>query len=481
MRSRDRRLQPCERGCVLFKWFKQLFGKREFYEGAKKTAANRDFWNANSPFEQTARGERDTLRARARWLSENNAIMHNIDNSILNNVIGNGITIQMRLKSNSRNQKIEDAFDRWARNPKIDVMATLNWYDMQRVILKNRMVDGEVFIYMLPEPTGLRLQLIEADALDQAAPGEGIERDEMGAPIAYYFKPIDKFGGYSTKSVRVPAEYVIHYFKKERPTQGRGVSDYRQAVLDIKNFSAFTTATVQGARARASIGYVVESDSALGSIGFPSGDAPDYDTGVGAIQNIGGVDVYYLRPGEAISKTAPGSSDTEFNNFSEVVIRLIATARSVSYELAFKDFSKTNYSSSRASLMQDYKAFDAEQESFINYVYERVFNLWLEIEVLSGRLNLPIMQYVNDPSKFSKKRYIFPKRTLIDPLKEALAFEKEVELNMLTQSELAQRNGEDFEEIVQKKAEEIEILKKYGLYVPPECQKKETNIPESLQ
>ena len=468
----------------MFKWFKNLFKKREFYEGAKKTAANRDFWNANAPFEQTARGERDTLRARARWLSENNAIMHNIDNSILNNTIGTGITVQMRLKSKSRNEKIEEAFNRWASSPNVDVMKALNWYDMQRVILKNRMVDGEIFIYMIPDEKGLRLQLIEPDALDTAKPGEGIERDEYGAPIRYWFRQMDPRGFYSSDSVSVPAEYIVHYFRKLRPTQARGVSDYRQAILDIKNFSAFTSATIKGARARASIGYIVNSETAVGSPGFPTGTDTDYENGLGPIQQIGDVDVFYLRPGESLVKTAPGSSDTEYNNFSEVVIRLIATARSVSYELAFKDFSKVNYSSSRASLMQDYKMFDEEQALFTKTVYDRVFNMWLQIEIMSGRLNLPLAKFLRDPDQFAKKRYIYPKRTLIDPLKEALAFEKEVELNMLTQSELAQRNGQDFEEIIAKKAEEIEILKQYGLYVQPEQNTDDNSdqeIPEALR
>ena len=52
-------------------FFRNLFSikpkptqKRAFYEGGKKTAANRDFWNANSPFEDTAKSDRDTMRAR---------------------------------------------------------------------------------------------------------------------------------------------------------------------------------------------------------------------------------------------------------------------------------------------------------------------------------------------------------------------------------------------------------------------------------
>ena len=70
---------------------------RGFYEGGKITNANKDFWNGTSPFETTAMTDRDRLRARARWLSANNPIMDNIDNAIINNVIGNGITLQSNL------------------------------------------------------------------------------------------------------------------------------------------------------------------------------------------------------------------------------------------------------------------------------------------------------------------------------------------------------------------------------------------------
>lgn len=465
-----------------------MYKKREFYKGAKKTGANRDFWNANAPFESTAGPERGTLRARARWLSENNAIMHNIDNSILNNVIGTGITIQMRTDSKSRNDDIERRFDSWASSLNCDVMRTINWYDMQRVILKNRMVDGEIFIILIPDADGLKVQLIEADALDEFSAMGGIERDKYGAPVAYYFRSLDpKTGMYAQKGVRVPAEYVIHYFKKERPTQARGVTDYRQAILDIKNFSAFTSAYIKGARARASVGYVVQGEGVFGAPGFP-GDPnamDDYEEGVGPITNIGDVDVFYLRPGENLIKSSPGSSDPEYNNFSETTIRLIATARSVSYELAFKDFSKTNYSSSRASLQQDYKMFDEEQSLFAKYVYDRVFTTWFEIEVLAGRLKVPAVRFAQNPNEYMRRRYIYPKRTLIDPLKEALAFEKEVELNMLTQSELAQRNGQDFEEVIAKKAEEIEIMKDYGIWDDAVSDKenspKDDEIPEALR
>jgi len=434
----------------MFRLFKKL-KKRTFYEGARRTKKNRDFWNANAPFEATAMGERDTLRARARWLSENNAIMANIDNSILVNVVGTGISPQLLTDDKDANNEIERAFvDGFLNSKNADILGEQTFAELQWTMIKTRMIDGEVFIHLVNTIDGLKLQLIEADALDVTQKGHGIERDKYGKPKAYWFKELDDNGMYAG-SKRVKAEDVIHLFKKMRPTQGRGVSEYKQSIISIKNFSAFTDATIEGARARASIGYVVQADGAVQHNSITEEENEK-------IQSIGNTEVYYLRPGESISKTAPGSSDTEFNNFSTIIIRLIATARSVSYELAFKDLSKVNYASGRAAFTQDYKLFDKEQYDLTHTVLNRVFDRWLELEILSSRL-----KYRRFLTEAVRKAWTFPKRSLMDPLKEAQAMEKEIELNMLTQSELASRNGRDFEDIVAKKAHEQEILAKYNM------------------
>jgi len=89
--------------------------KRAFYEGGRITKANRDFWNANSPFETTAAPDRDILRARARWLHENNPIMANIDKTIVNNVVGRGITLQSKTGTKRADEEIERLWREWEK------------------------------------------------------------------------------------------------------------------------------------------------------------------------------------------------------------------------------------------------------------------------------------------------------------------------------------------------------------------------------
>jgi len=431
-----------------FKLFSKPSKKRGFYEGGKKTLANRDFWNANSSFEETATADRDTLRARARWLHENNPIMANIDKAIINNVVGAGIGLQSKTGNKKLDDLIEKRFKAWSES--CDITGRLNFADFQRLVIESRMVDGEVFIYKKITNDGLKLQLIEADALDSYQGTSGIELDKDGKPVKYFFK-------INNKSITVPAEHIINYYRIERPTQYRGISEYKQAVLDIKNFSAYQSATVRNARANAEIAYTIETERPTGTFGSVA------DEGTGdELQEINGLMVYYLRPGEKATKHK-NDMGSGYKDFITSTVRMIATARNISYELAFRDYSQVNFASSRASLIQDNKRFDYEQNHIKSYVLNQIFNEWIEIEVSSGSLPINITKWMKDKTQFIVPRWSFPKREWVNPQQDMKAIEKEIELNLTTMSDLAHERGLDFEEVLKTKQKEKELLNKYGL------------------
>ena len=434
--------------------------KRGFYEGGKKTTANRDFWDANSSFEQTAMQDRDVMRSRARWLFANNPIMANIDGAIVDNVIGKGIKLQSKIGKKKLDDEIEKRWKSWSNNKKqCDSYGKLVFGDIQRILLGTRMVDGEVFIYKRITPEGLKLQVLEADALDGGIDG-GVEKDALGIITGYRFKVANADGSFSDKTV--------NYFKTERFSQDRGISEYKQSITDIKNFSGFQSSTIAGARARSSIAYTIEGDVKPINMGVNS----DTDE---RLQEINGLMVHYLKKGESINKQAPQGASEDYKAFTETTIRLIATARRVSYELAFKDYSKVNFASSRASLIQDNYRFDVEQEHFISYVMNDVFETWLETEIMLGRIKIPLIKFNNDRFEFLKQKWILPKRSWVDPLKDLLSTEKEIALNLTTQTEEAMAQGKDFEEILDQKVLEMAMLKEKGLWVEPEP--KDTSSP----
>ena len=431
--------------------------KRSFYEGGKRTLKNRDFYNATSPFENTAALDRDTMRARARWLHENNPIMANIDKAILNNVIGRGIGLQSKTGNKRLDDAIEKRFKEWCNS--CDITGRLNFFDMQRLILESRMVDGEIYIYKKITQDGLKLQLIEADSLYVGNGNNGVTIDENGKPTTYHFsvlQNVNQTAYQSTKTIDIPANQIINYFRIERPTQYRGVSEYKQAILDIKNFSAFQSATVQSARANAEIAYTVETERSNEIFGTATHDDEE-------LQEINGLMVYYLRPGEKVSRHNTNAGGAGYGEFITNTVRMIATARNISYELAFRDYSQVNFASSRASLIQDNKRFDYEQSHLETYFLNNIFKEWLEIEVMSGRIKIPTQKWINNKTDYIQPRWSYPKREWVNPMQDMKAIATEIELNLTTMTDLAHERGRDFEEILITKQKEQELLKKYNL------------------
>lgn len=404
--------------------------KRSFFEGARRTKVNRDFQNAsNLDFETLALTDRDTMRARARWLKANNPIMSNIDSTIINNVIGPGIKLQT-------DQEVETAWLAWCEE--CDLTGRLKFEDMQAVILDTRMVDGEILVYKKPTKDGLRLQLIEADQIDSYRGKGGLEVDDNGVVTAYFIKS-------GSKTERVPAEYIINYRKTGRATQYRGVSEYSRSIIDIKNFSAFVSANIETLRARANVAYAVTSASGGGIHGGVMTD----DDGE-RIQQINGAFVHYLGAGESITALDSRTTPVNFREFVNSTVRMIAVGRNISYELAFRDFSQVNFSSARASIIQDNKRFDAEQKHIIQYVLNDIFRTWYEIETLRGALRGPMPKF----------GWVTPAREWVQPKQDLDVVLTKIENNLMAPEDAAKALGQDYEDILKRKKANLDLAKK---------------------
>jgi len=437
--------------------------KRGFYEGGKLRGANQDFKNANSPFENTASPDRDVMRARARWLHENNGIVSGIDHSIKVNSFANGMKFQSKTGLEQIDKEIERHFNEWIKPKNCDITGRQHFYEMHSTIPGQRMMDGEILIYKKltsDKKHPLKIQLIEADRFDTSyqlgdtTMVDGIEVDINGAPQKYVLN-----AGLS-RSQKIDAKDIIHYFKiNNRATQYRGVSEYKQIIIDLRNFAGYQSATIQALRSRSGIAYAIESSNVAGRIG-----ALNKDEVADPIFDINGVMVHYLNEGEKIHQFDPTISGTEYGEFVRSCVRMIATGRKISYELAFRDYTQTNFSSARASLIQDHKTFSHEQWHFTTYVLNPLFEEWLDNNVIAGNIKgLSASSYFSDKTKFCQPRWIAPAREWVDPLKDIKAFKEEYELGTATLDEFAASKGKDLEEIITQRQKEKEMMKDAGI------------------
>lgn len=91
---------------------------------------------------------------------------------------------------------------------------------------------------------------------------QGIEYNRYGRPMAYHFSSLDERDAYyytinGRGYVRVPADEVIHVFRKDMVGQRRGIPWAATALYRLHHLQGFEDAAVQNARASASkMGFI---------------------------------------------------------------------------------------------------------------------------------------------------------------------------------------------------------------------------------
>ena len=169
----------------------------------------------------------------------------------------------------------------------------------------------------------------------------------------------------------------------------------------------------------------------------------------------------YLQAGESVTVPDFDSPNSEFPEFMSAMLRSVASGCGISYESVSKDFSKTNYSSSRLSLLEDRNHYRSLQTYLIENFHSRVFDAWLEMATLSGALVLP--SYDTEPERYRKVRWIPRGWDWIDPQKEIVAAKEAIRAGLKTQSQIVSENGGDLEELLPARKAEVEAAQQLGL------------------
>jgi lambda family phage portal protein len=149
-----------------------------------------------------------------------------------------------------------------------------------------------------------------------------------------------------------------------------------------------------------------------------------------------------------------------------MIRQMAAGTRGVSYESLSKDYSQSNYSSSRLALLDDRDAWRAIQGWFIRTLRHRIHKSWLKVAVYSGLIpEISQTEYALNPRKFEAVRFKPRGWSWIDPSSEVESFEKAIKDGMTTLSTVvaSTADGRDLEDIVEERKQELEMIRSAGL------------------
>ncbi len=457
--------------------------KQRMFTGAQKSRLTSNWVASAASADAELKGAIKLLRQRSRDLVRNNPHAKNAVRTICSNVIGpNGIKLQSQIRKQRGgkldqrvNEVIEMAWREWGHYDSCHTAGRLCFQDIERLCLKSLVESGEVFIRIVKKPFGrskvpLALEILEADQLDDDYTGPstvknnrwrmGVELDEWFRPITYAFlteHPGDTPFPIQDKMRRhmlLPADEVIHLYISERPGQTRGVPMMATAIQPLHHLAGFQESSVIRARASSALmGFITSPEGELD----PGGEVYEGDR----VTEFSPGMFHYLQNGQQISIPDMDSPSGEFEPFMRSMLRSMASGIGVSYESLSRDYSTSNYSSSRLALIEDRAQFRTLQNYLIENLHSRVFETFLDMAVLSGTLNLPTFDA--EPERYRRVKWIPRSFDWVDPLKECQANKEAVKAGFKTQAQVLMEQGYDLEEVLNARKSEVEQAKELGL------------------
>lgn len=320
----------------------------------------------------------------------------------------------------------------------------------------------------------------------------GVKRNVYGAAEGYWFRMTHpaEWGDVNSQKWRyVEAtkpwgrRQVLHIIDPLQPDQTRGVADMVSVLKNMKMTKKFREVTLQNAVVNASYAAAVESElpsemvfASMGAgqtgLGAMLGQYMDalqsYVGGAGNI-NIDGVKMPHLFPGTKLALKPMGTPGGVGTMFEDSLLRHTAAALGLSYEQLSRDYSKTNYSSARASMAETWKGMQSRKKSIADRTASTAWLLWLEEEINAGNVPLPRGQTKDifyDPVKraaLANCTWIGASRGQIDEMKETQSAMLRIQAGLSTREAESARLGDDFRRNFKQLAREKALAKRLGL------------------
>lgn len=384
-----------------------------------------------------------------------------------------------------------------------DVSRQLTTSQQLRLAMRHKLVDGEdlVVTYWLPERVGrgaakysTAFMIVDPDRLsnpnqmvDSKYMRGGVEIDDHGVPIAYHIRKAHQNDWYnSVESMqweRVVREdddgwrRVIHDFERDRAGQNRGIGVFTPVLGHAKMLAKYYGIELQAATVGAIFGTYVTSpydpamieaamDSETNDLGFYQTLRADWSKERPAM--LDGVRVPTLAPGESINSVGAAHPHDGFGEFAHEMLRSIAAALGVSAEQITQDWSKTNYSSARAALLESWKTLTRRSTEFKVGTATPMYACWLQEAMEQGDLPLPngAPDFIDAATAYSRCDWLGVARGWVDPVKEKQGAILGLDGGLSTLKRECAEQGLDWEEVIHQRSIEVAQFKALGLPPP---------------
>lgn len=442
----------------------------------------------------------DRVLAAARQIYNDNPLVSGGVETVATSVVGRGIDVEPDCGDKAVNKILRE---RWKRACEgVNLKGDMSHDEFQRLIVRERFVSGEIFVQENVRGEDaygmLRVaqELIRRERLPITGPfgqqrasangniiKQSIELDKDGVPVAYHVQQADvsddSLASLVNVTTRVPAAEMVHMYRRRSAGMLRGVTHLLTSTNTTRDLEAFIEAVQFQAFVAAATGTFVIGTAPPVQDGTNKAKAPNLALlggGGGAVDESGNVvkkmrpaAITYIREKDAKVQTVganlPGPQASQ--NIADL-IRIMAVGMEISYESLSRDYSRSNYSSSRMGQSIERQAFQSLQKRIFTMIERRRYETWLRVNLIAGKFAdvlspQQLEAAFRDFVTFSKCKPLYPGFTSIDPLKDANATKVEIEQGLISRRQACAERGRDVETVIEELLDEEELIVKERL------------------
>lgn len=468
-------------------WLKSLFGRRRQpqrqvvirakYDNAQPVSSG--LWNGVDSLSAKAANSlpvRQKLRDRSRYELANNCYAGSIVRTSAKDLISTGPSLEVLTTDKKANAQIEAAFTQWA----LAVALTEKLY----TIALAKRGDGEGFFVLqsyskIDSPVQLYPRDVECDQFTTPALGtithqrvDGVILDEIGKPELWHllqYHPGDDLVYNPLAYREIPARYVLHWFRKDRPGQVRGIPEITPALELFGEMRRYRRAVLGAAETAASIAAFLKTI------------APSADGDVSVDDAFSTMDIE-----RDVMLTLPANTDigqlkaeqptTTFDAFIEKLLAEACRTLNVPLNIALGTSQKFNFSSARLDHASYHDSLRVERQECERVVLDPLLRAWLDEAIMIPGLLPAGLDIANLPYAWH-----WPGFAWLDPLTDAKADTERLTVNRtMTYARFYASRGLDWEDEFEQLAAEKREMQRLGL-TTNDVAKAATGDPDEAQ
>lgn len=448
------------------------------YEAAERDRTIHDWRHKQGSADAINLADEPTLRARARMAKRDDWLGASISDAARRDVVGTGIIPRANAldaqgnKLEEFNTRADDRFRRWSRNHRlVDAEGRKNLRQICALAQDEKLTSGNGFIVLsiIPRRTdpSLSLQMFETEQLAddfECKPETGNEirggvevNQATGRPVAYWVHrdqhPHDLMAPVSgprrrdaSEPVRIPAERVLHLARQSRVRETLSVTRFAPVLRQMWNRQGYDANELLAKKKEAFLAFAIKMNPMYGD-GLPGFNPNTGEvTEPGAdVRQAGRYREIAFEPGQ-VPVTFDGEEFQMFNptrpgpNYDLYMRRqcgMIAAGVGRSPSAVTRDYAIGSYGAIRQGMLDDWKEIDTEQLDMIDLVLRPIWEFFIFLEVLEGKLNAPgFFEDFETRDRFIDAEWIVPERQWIDPAKEAAAAKISIDYRLKTRRQL---------------------------------------------